>query len=814
MTPMLVFRISLLAYFCAAAHSAAAQAAKVVTPAGRTGAQAVAAAGAGRPVTNVEIADALRRSGLTHEAARERLRSAGYDPSLADPYYAVPSSAGNASLADAGVVSTMARETQIFQALGILAPTGEGVSDFDPDAPARASMVAPPSAAPRSVATTTSSVFGKNVFHNAATAFAAVATGPVDPSYRLGVGDELQLVLTGDTEQAHHLNVRRDGTVLIPELGQVSLAGLTLDAARATIRNRAAVSYSGLKAGTTRLDLSLGRIRNNAVFVIGEVEHPGALVVSALSTAFHAITRAGGPSERGSFRNIELRRGGEILTRLDLYKYLLDGDASSDLRTEQGDVLYVPLASRSVRVAGAVRRAGIFELQASEGFDALLRFAGGVQATAALDRIQIDRVLPPEQRAPGVERTLIDVPVSGSLDALRLVPLFDGDVVTVFSIGDLRRNTITVDGAVVSPGTFEVVPGMTLHGQIERAQGLLPTALRERVRIVRPVPRSGLTEEFLVDLTSSAGREFPVQEFDRIVVHDGRRPAGTVSVEGAVWRPGSFERVVGQTLASAVDEAGGLKPEAFEIIVSRKRVGQQYSDTTTHAIRIPLGDVDEWLDRALAFPLHTDDHVYVLAAAGVRDQRFVSVQGLFAHPGTYAINEGIDRVADLVRRAGSPLPNAYLRNSHVRRSSLPVAFDLSLAIGGDARHNLLLMHGDAIFVGPNPNTVLVSGEVAQTVLVAYRPGLSLRDYVELAGGPNITADLSRATVEDLSGTVGRSKRTLLLFRSSPPVRPGAKITVPARPESKAVVRETLNTVLQYATAIASLAVTYVVVQRR
>ena len=778
-----------------------------------TAAQRVASTRAGRDVTNAEIADALRRSGLSREEVRSRLVDAGYSPALADPFFAerAEGERNQSALAEeislAGVSSQTADPTVLaFQALGLIGSPQPGESDAvarPARAPLRSSISAP--------ADPSLSLFGKDIFARAATAFAPVATGAVDVSYRLGAGDQLQFILTGDTEKAYQLTVRPDGSVLLPEIGQVSVAGLTLESARALLRERASSAYSGIRTGSARLDLSVVRVRTNALFVIGEVEQPGAVQVNALSTAFHAIAKAGGPSDKGSFRNIEIRRGGKVVRRLDLYRYVIHGDASSDLRTEHGDVIYVPLAQNRVRVTGAVRRPGTFEILPDERFGDLVKLVGGFLPTASLDRVQIDRVLPLEQRAPGVERALIDVHIRGSLDSLSKAPLSDGDVVTVYSIGEIRRNAITVKGEVVQPGTYELEPGLTLTGVLQRAQGLLPWALTDRIKVSRLNPASSARVELSVDLRDPAGKEFQVREFDQIAVLDGRVPVGKVSVGGAVLNPQTREHAEGLTLKDLID-VSRLKPEAAAVVVARKRIGHSYSDTTSQIARIEIDLAGAWESHASQFLIQPDDNVFVLASPGVREQRFVSVGGLFAFPGTYAINEGVDRLADVVRRAGMTLPSAYPGNFQLMRDTLPLAVDLQRALRGDPVHNVLLLDGDSLRIGPNPSTVMVTGEVGRTVLVLHRPGMSIRDYVDRAGGPSAKADMKRATVEDLSGTVSGIRR-FLFFRTSPTITPGSKITVPARPESQGNVREIVNATLQYASMLASLAVAYVAVTR-
>jgi polysaccharide biosynthesis/export protein len=852
---------------------------------------------ASKPMSNEQISDALKNSGLTADQLKQRLKTGGYDPSIADPFL-VPA-APTSSVPGAPGAPTTAESAALSKALvdlGIAKPTP---ADEKKDKPQNAKE---DEANPANASAPHSAVFGKDIFSHSASTFDPVTSGPVDPSYRVGIGDQLQLVITGQVEFVNQLDIRRDGTVLVPQVGQIPIAGLTLDGARAMLRTRLATAYAGLEDGRTRIDLTLSRVRSNAVWVIGDVENPGAYQVNALATIFHAVARAGGPTSRGSFRAIELRRAGQTIRTVDLYDYLLRGDATADVRTEQGDVIFVPLNHRAVAISGAVRRPAIYELKPGEGFSDLVGFAGGFVASAATDRVQVDRVLPAEQRKPGYDRVKIDIPLHGTMDSLVNFPLKDADVISVFSIGDLRRNVVSISGAVFQPGEFQYEPGLTVDQLVAKAQGLLPSAMPDRVKLRRPIAATGRNETISLNLNDSTARRFVLNEFDEVLVLDGRVaypsgtaviggavrnpytgpytentklrdlvdlaggfaeyalidrikverpvfetgrseffsvdfrtdsgkafavhrddritvldartafPTRTISVSGAVVTGGSTPYVERETLKDAIELAGGLREEAQYVDVARRKFGYMYSDTTSTVFHFALDRLGVEKPGIAQFVLQPDDYITVRAAPGFRSQRFITLQGMFAYPGTYAITENQDRIAALVARAGGKLPGAYDQSFQLTRDGKLVAMDLEKALRGDRTNDVLLQSGDVITIGADPRTVAVTGAVARPSLIVYRPGLSVQEYIELAGGPSDHGDTKHAVVAYPSGFARRVRSRLGIVYSQPEVVSGSVISVPEKPASTGS-SDLMGKALAAISTIASLAVTWAAIRR-
>src|SRR3989475_1416385 len=248
-----------------------------------------------------------------------------------------------------------------------------------------------------------SRVFGVDVFRRTTTQFLPLLAGPVPPDYKLGPGDALVLILTGDVELAYTLQVTREGFILIPQVGQVFVSNLTIDQLRDLLYMRLGRVYSGVKRGpnaTTRFDVTVANVRANQVYVVGEVVQPGAYQISSLGTALTALYAAGGVTERANLRTVGVQRGGKTIATLDLYDYLLRGYTRNDVRLETGDVVFVPVHGTRVEVTGAVVRPGIDGLKDGEKLEDLLHAGRAFRPGVAHERLARHRLAADTTRMP------------------------------------------------------------------------------------------------------------------------------------------------------------------------------------------------------------------------------------------------------------------------------------------------------------------------------------------------------------------------------------------------------------------------------
>ncbi len=666
------------------------------------------------------IRQRLQQSGLTPDQIRDRLQAAGYSRTLLDPFI----SGSPETAAQAAVNEDMLR------ALDALVPPAARAQGLERLSVETGAQPPAPSAAPAGL-----QLFGAEVFRGRTTQFQPLLTGPVPSNYRIGPGDVMVLVITGDVEFVHELAVTREGFIVIPQVGQLYVNNLTLEGLRATLRDRLGRSYSGIRTGTTKFDVTIARLRTNQVFAIGEVVQPGAYQLASVATTLNALYAAGGPSDRGNFRQIQVRRNGQVVSTLDLYDYLLRGDTRNDVVLEQGDVIFVPVRGVRASVSGAVIRPAIYEFVPGQTLKDLVETAGGFQTGASVERIAIHRMLPPAERSPGpTPRTVMDVklgpaardsadapgtraPLAGV--AIPRVTLEDGDSVVVdYVTGPGGSLFVSVTGMVRKQGSYPWHDGITLKDLVTLARGPSVGAdLREAEVSRLPADRSGglMSETVRVPLDSSY----------------------------------LFER-------DTVGEYPGAAGVAFPAAGSAPEVKLQPYDRVT-------------IFRQPQFEL----------------QRSVDITGEVEYPGSYALTRKDERLSDLVKRAGGFLPTAYPAGARfIRPLDRAGRIDLELARAMErpgSPADVILQPGDSLHVPEYVPTVRVEGAVNSPTSVLYQEGHGLNYYIANAGGYARNADKGRVSVRYANGSA-RVKSHFLFFGSSPTPGPGSTVSVPLAAE--------------------------------
>ena len=824
---------------------------------------------ANRPDLLAQLRQRIMTSGMTPEQVRARLRAEGYPENLLDAY--LPGSTGGTDATPTNDVFDAIKalgisdssDVELLRGMSVPQParTRAGALNVAPDPyttnpyltqaqrDREDSLSRLQSAAGR--ARIDMPIFGANLFRSTNSEFQANRDGPVDASYRLGPGDRLVLILTGEVEAAHTLDVTREGFVLIPQVGQIAVANLTIAQLEEVLYVRLGRVYSGVRKGagaTTHFQLSVAKLRSNQIFVVGDVVRPGSYRVSSAGTLMTALYAAGGPSDNGTFRSVVVRRAGKEVGRMDVYDYLLRGDASRDVRLESGDIVFVATHGPRVRIAGEITRAAIYELKPGETLSDLVTAAGGLTASASRQRIQVERVVPAGQSGARQEsRTLIEVTSDAALGASATsLPLENGDYVRVFGVAERIRNRLVVKGNVWHEGAQAFAPGLTLSEVLRRAGGAKPDTYLGEVLVSRLRDDSTRVQlrAMLRDTTGAVlGPDLPLSDDDEIIVFSltDFRPKLYVAVAGAVRKPGQIPYREGMTLRDALLLAGGPTERAYlgEVEIaqqpSNRRLGQLAVTT-----RVPLDTT--WLPGAGAavaggsargtgaqdVVLRPYDNVLVMQQTEWRPLQSVWITGEVRLPGKYVIREKNERVRDLILRAGGLLPDASIEAAYYARSRAATTYQNAqdkaasalTRLGVDLRgvlqrpedgNNLLLEGGDSLDIPVSRGTVEVRGAVNLPTITVVTPGASLSSYLRSAGGISILGDLSRAYVIQPNGKI-ESRRSFLFFTLDPTPRPGSTVVVPPRDttNSSAATLATVSTITQI---IAGLLTAYALIKR-
>ena len=739
-------------------------------------------------------------SGLQLPDIRDRLAGTGLSPDLLDAFL------------EGRNVDPAFFNPNTLRAISLLGVNAFGIPDAlltTPDTTAlrlAADSLRADSTAREAAASKELRLFGLDVLRQPTTRFQPLVTGPVDGSYRLGPGDILVLLLTGGVELTQILEVTTAGFVLIPRVGQIFVNSLSLDQFRSVLYDRLGSAFSGISRApnpTTQFDIVVAKVRVQTVRVLGEVARPGSFQVAATGGVLSALYEAGGLLELGNFRGVEVRRGKDLVATIDLYEYLLHGTVTNEVRLQPGDVIFVPIHGPRVTVAGEVMRPGIYELKPGETLSDLIALAGGLTPTATTEAAIIDRILPPSERPePGHTRTVLTVDLQSVYDsAASPVQLQALDSVTVLAIKGGRRNTLTIEGSVWQPGTYQLEPGGRLWDLIETAGGLRPETYEGRVQVLRTLPDS--SKQLLGFSLDTSGNPAPeanplLRESDVVTVFSkiDFRPVRSVTVVGAVRQPGIIEFSDSMTLRDAILLASGLTEDAYLLAaeVSRVRPEQGSSpDSLALILRVPLDssyvfDPSGYIKRpagngnATRFILNPYDNIFVRRQPGWEVQRNVSVTGEVEFPGVYTLAVKSERLARLLERAGGLTTEAYpdaiqffRREGAIGR----VAIDLPAVLRNPGhRDNLALAPGDSIHIPRYIPTVRVQGAVNFPSSVTYVPGRGISYYLDAAGGVNYQGDKGKAFVQQPNGLTRRGGRPLA----------GAVIMVPEKdPNARGLV---------------------------
>ncbi len=688
--------------------------------------------------------------------------------------------------------------------------------------------------------TVTLKPFGADLFSNGPTSFTPASDIPVPADYVMGPGDNIVIQLYGKENNAYSLTINREGQVQFPEIGPVNLAGLSFSQAQTILNEVVEKQMIGVKSSVT-----MGALRSIRIFVLGEVVQPGSFTVGALSTMTNALFARGGINKVGSFRNIQLKRQGKVVTTLDLYDLLLRGDTSGDARLMPGDVLFVPPVGETITVMGAVTRPAIYELQNSADVAGALGLAGGASTNAYLPESRLERI---GERG---EKTLINLDLTKARDKAQ--PVKDGDVLRISSVLDIVQDKVTLKGHIKRAEEFAWTRGARFSDAIPSVDSLLPNPDIDVALIQREIPGTRQIQTLLFSPKAAwanrgGNRDPLLQSNDTLYIfnfEDDRSELleemierlktqaqfqerqKTVGISGSVRFPGVYPLAEQMSAQDLILLSGGLTESALgtQGEITRYDISQNMERVVMH-VAVDLNDPKVQLLPA--------DTLQIKQVPLWKNKESVTIQGEVMFPGTYSILPG-ETLMDVLTRAGGLTPHAHsegavfsrkelreleedriqdmkkaieaelvasstsqqtgkknidtaeaqriLKSLETSKAAGRLVIDLPLILKTPTGHDFQLEDGDTLTIPRFKPSVTVVGEVQFPTSHFYNAKLDASDYINNSGGTKKNADTARIYVVKANGTVV-SPKSGWLRASKGNIQPGDTIVVPLETDKK------------------------------
>ena len=684
-----------------------------------------------------------------------------------------------------------------------------------------------------------SQVFGRNIFNNEMLTFEPSMNVPTPADYRLGAGDAVIIDVWGASQITFESTVSPDGTVTIEGVGPLKLAGMTVTEANAYVKQQLGRFYSD-----SNITLTVGETRSIQVQVMGEVMMPGTYTLSALSSAFNALYAAGGINDIGTLRDIKVYREGRVVSTIDVYDYILNGNTKGDIRLADNDVIVVGPYDCLVNIRGKVKRPMFYEMKESESVGRILDYAGGFAGDAYTDNIRLVRKSGREYSV----YTIGEFEMNGFL-------LKDGDSLYVDSVIPRFSNMAEVRGAVFHPGQFQMDGSITtVRELIKAADGLREDAFVNRAVMHRQ--KEDLTMEVLpVDvqgIMDGTVADIPLRKNDVLFIPSKLEMQGerTLTIDGEVNFPGVYYYADNMTVEDLILQAGGLteaasmaRADVFRRIKNPDAVTDDEKLAETHSFSLRDGFV---IGGEEDFHLQPYDEVVIRKSPAYSEQRNVKISGAVNFSGSYAMDTKDYRLSDLVNAAGGLSSLAYAKGARLQRTlteeekkqresalknsqiqlyeeslrsdksfdmaradsilnlkldlgdTYPVAINLEKAMANPGGlDDVRLREGDELVVPQFSNTVKISGEVMYPISINYEKGKPLSYYIKRAGGYADRAHKSRVYAIYMNGAVEQLGR-----RSSRSIQPGCEIVVPSKPQR---TKMTTGEIMTIGTSTASIA---------
>ncbi|MEN8263534.1 MAG: SLBB domain-containing protein [Nitrospirota bacterium] len=598
--------------------------------------------------------------------------------------------------------------------------------------------------------------FGYDLFRKPPSTFAPSDSVPVGPGYVIGPGDGIKITVWGKVEGMWSIVVDRDGNISLPKVGVLGITGLTFSELKSLLYKEFSKYYTGFE-----MNVSMGSLRTIKVYVVGNALSPGAYSISSLSTLVNALFEAGGPSKRGSMRNIQLKRNGEIIEVFDMYDLLLKGDKTKDVRLMPEDVIFIPSVGHLAAIAGSIKNPAIYELKGETFISQLIEMAGGLNDIAFKGRIQITRIIDKSKQIV-FESNLEEI-------SNKKVLIQSGDIVKIFRIVQDKK-VIRLSGAVNRSGEYGFSPGMTVKDLISMAGGLKYYAYTKEAELTRVyVTDNGPeTEKMTINLDRALAEEpesnVPLKYNDYLFVRTVPEWVlyQTVTINGEVRFPGTYVAKKGEKLSSLITRAGGYTDKAYlrGAVFTREKIKD-----------LQQKQIDEMVGRL---------------------ER--EILGTGAAETSAAISQDEAKIKELEFQQ----KRAFVEKLKQLKAQgrMVIVLDKPDRLM-KTQYDMELEDNDSLFIPTNPQSVQVMGAVYNQIALVYDNKRSVSSYINLAGGYNEQANKKKTYILKVDGSAVNPKNVSSSFSWDSDsnrwgfgrnLEPGDTIVVPAKLEKIAWMR--------------------------
>ncbi|HHK8510089.1 TPA: SLBB domain-containing protein [Vibrio parahaemolyticus] len=585
--------------------------------------------------------------------------------------------------------------------------------------------------------------FGLDLFAGSPTTFAPISDVPVPADYTVGAGDEIVIQLFGKENTTHRLRVNRAGIINFPSLGPIQVAGMTFPDVRDSLNQRVKEQMIGVRS-----DISLGEMRTMQVFVMGDAYKPGAYTVSALTTISQAIYYSGGFSESGALRNVQLKRNGQVIRKLDMYDLLLKGDARNDIRLLPGDVVFIGALGNTISIDGEVNRPAIYEIKPGETYKQAIQMAGGFTANAYSDQIEVKRYA-----AKGA-RDALTLNFSQSHDQETKVK--DGDAVNVLKKNEELTRYVQIEGDVRHPGFIEWKSGLRIADLFQSVDtSFNSTADVSYAIVVREINPQRDIEVYQVNLANAilsptSKDNLKLNSRDRVLVFNrfNNEDLDTLADQETVTKAKTLEQAQLQAQQEQLKEQEVISSSVAVSSATPLEKDSKQPKIVFRGKEITKDDFDALKQntrRTLLAPVLLQ--LQQQSRLGLAPQ-IAEVFGEVKHPGRYPITPRMT-ISTLIEAAGGLTYNAFTINAELartvinskdERASIYIErIDLRQAIKGSAPDDAIIVGRDRLNILEKPDvklqsTVTLQGEVRFPGTYTVRQGETLGDLLERAGG--------------------------------------------------------------------------------